>query len=140
MLLSAMGVDTPPAITLQPQRQTVVVGGATSFSVTATREDVAYQWCFNGPSIRDNTNANCTVTSDEPNHTANYQVVSNPAGSATSLIFHLMVNTPPVIAQIGDQTVEANTVAGRLSFTFGDIETAGENITQPAEPLNEEEP
>jgi len=87
MILSARGEVVPPSITIQPQSQTVVQGGATTFSVTAAGDSLAYQWWLNGATIPDATNLSCNVTNVQPINAGNYQVVvSNPAGSATSAL------------------------------------------------------
>ena len=137
MILSARGEVVPPSITIQPQSQTVVQGGATSFSVTAAGDNLAYQWWLNGATIPDGTNPSCTITNVQPINAGDYHVVvSNEAGSTNSAIVTLTVNTPPAIAQIGDQTVDENRMAGPLSFTIGDAETSVQSLKLSASSSN----
>ena len=85
MILSARGEVVPPSITIQPQSQTVVQGGATTFSVTAAGDSLAYQWWLNGATIPDGTNPSCTITNVQPINAGDYHVVvSNEAGSTNS--------------------------------------------------------
>lgn len=78
---------TPPAITVQPQDQTVAVGSSATFSVTATGSSpLNYQWMKNGMSIPGATSASYTtppaaLTDD---HSSFAVVVSNNSGSVTS--------------------------------------------------------
>lgn len=78
---------TPPAITVQPQDQSVAVGNPATFSVTATGSSpLQYQWMKNGMSIAGATSASYTtpptVLTDE--HSSFAVVVSNNSGSVTS--------------------------------------------------------
>ncbi len=88
----------PPAITLQPQSRTNVVGTDASFSVTASgTPPPAYQWQFNGAAIPGATGSSLTRSAvsfaDAGSYTA---VASNVAGSATSAVATLTVVCPAV--------------------------------------------
>ena len=78
---------TPPAITAQPQDQSVAVGSSATFSVTATGSSpLNYQWMKNGTAIPGATAASYTtpavaLTDD---HSSFAVVVSNNSGSVTS--------------------------------------------------------
>jgi Immunoglobulin domain len=76
-----------PSITAQPTSQTVTVGQAATFTVTATgTAPLDYQWQKNGANISGATSASYTTppTTSADNGTAFQVVVSNSAGSVTS--------------------------------------------------------
>ncbi len=81
--LSVLG---PPAITAEPQSQTVVVGTTVTFLVTATgAPPLSYQWSFDGQALPGATNMNLTLTNVTRAQAGNYSVVvSNAVGSVTS--------------------------------------------------------
>ena len=108
MILPARGDVAPPSITIQPQSQTVIQGGTTTFSVRAAGDNLDYQWWFNGATIPDATNTTYTVTNVQPVDAGNYAVVvSNDLGRVTSSLVTLTVtDSPPVIVlQPQSQTV-----------------------------------
>jgi subtilisin-like proprotein convertase family protein len=77
---------TAPAITTQPQSQTVLEGASVSFAVSATgTAPLRYQWLFNDAAMASQTNASLTLTGVQTNQAGAYRVqVSNPAGSTNS--------------------------------------------------------
>ncbi|MGB8013781.1 MAG: immunoglobulin domain-containing protein [Terriglobales bacterium] len=80
-------VNTPPAITNPPSNQTVYVGQAGSFSVTATgTSPLSYQWYLNGSAISGATSSSYTTPATTTiGDSSSYTVkVTNSAGSATS--------------------------------------------------------
>jgi Glycosyl hydrolases family 28/Immunoglobulin domain/Cadherin-like domain/Immunoglobulin I-set domain len=85
---------TAPAITTQPQSQTVVSGQNATFTVTASGvPPPAYQWYFNNAVLAGQTGAALTAGS-----AGNYfAVAANSAGSATSSIVTLTVLVPPSV-------------------------------------------
>jgi hypothetical protein len=88
----------PPAITVQPQDQSVAVGNSATFSVTATGSSTLnYQWMKNGMSIPGATASSYTtppaaLTDD---HSSFAVVVSNNSGSVTSNAAILTVLAAP---------------------------------------------
>jgi hypothetical protein len=83
------GVTPPtvaPLITAQPTNQTVSVGSAATFSVTAMgMAPLNYQWQFNGGNIPGATNSVYTRTNAQRYDAGNYSVlVTNVAGSLQS--------------------------------------------------------
>jgi sugar lactone lactonase YvrE len=88
-----------PAITAQPQSQTVTVGSNVQFSVTTSgRPAATYQWYFNGVTISGATNSSLSLSNVQTSNAGSYTVaVSNPSGNATSTAATLTVN-PPVPA------------------------------------------
>jgi hypothetical protein len=76
----------PPRIVVAPADQSILVGAAVSFSVTASGSaPLTYQWRFNGSNILGATSSAYSITSAASNHIGVYSVVvSNAVGSATS--------------------------------------------------------
>jgi hypothetical protein len=90
-----------PVITAQPAAtQSVVAGGAVSFSVTASGTPTpAYQWRKNDVPIAGATLATLSLSSLTGSDAGTYSVVvSNSAGSATSNAAVLVVTEPVVVA------------------------------------------
>jgi hypothetical protein len=85
-----------PAITTQPQSQTVTVGSSFSFTVAATGVPTpAYQWFFGGVAISGATSATYSVASAAASNAGSYTVVAtNSAGNATGSAT-LTVNPAP---------------------------------------------
>jgi uncharacterized repeat protein (TIGR01451 family) len=112
-------VGDPPLITSQPANQAVVLGTATSFTVTATGTDLLnYQWSHEGVDLTSETNATLTIPSVQPNDAGKYAVrVFNLFGTQTSSNALLTVVLPPVIlVQPTNQSLAAGTAA-QLSVT-----------------------
>jgi len=84
-----------PSITEQPQSQTVAEGSPVTLSVTASgTAPLRYQWRFNGTNLPGATNATLTFVSAQSAHAGSYAVViTNVAGSVTSLVATLTVST-----------------------------------------------
>ncbi len=103
----------PPAITTQPQSQTVNAGANVTFTVAATGDaPLSYQWTKNGAAISGATGASLSLTAVAAADAGTYAVtVTNSAGSATSSNATLTVNTPAtaptITAQPTNQTVNA---------------------------------
>jgi autotransporter-associated beta strand protein len=89
---------TAPAITLQPQSQTNLLGADAIFTVGAfSCGTLAYQWSFGTNTLADQTNATLTVTNIQLTDAGSYLVVvSSAAGSTTSAVAVLTVNQAPV--------------------------------------------
>ena len=98
----------PPAITSQPQNQTVIRGGNASFNVTATGDaPLAYQWWFNGGLYPDATNNTFAVQDVQETDAGGYYVViTNASGATTSAVVTLTVLLPPeMLSEPQSQTV-----------------------------------
>jgi putative cofactor-binding repeat protein len=108
-------VDAVPAITTEPQNQTVNVGQAATFMVAATGSNpLAYQWQVNGVLTGGATSSSYSVpmTAANDDGTTFAVVVSNAVGNITSTVYILTVNTPPAIAASpASQTVAASETA-----------------------------
>ena len=76
-----------PAISTNPI--TLFAGSSPKFSVTATGPALYYQWFTNGVAVGGATNVAFTWTNIPAGTSSNYCVVSNAAGSATSLAWNI---------------------------------------------------
>ena len=114
-----------PSITTQPASLTVTAPDAANFSVVATGDaPLAYQWLRNGVDISGATNASYTLNPTAvADSGAQFTVrVSNGAGTVTSAIATLTVNSTPVPPSI--TTPPANlTVTAPGSATFSVVAT-----------------
>jgi len=90
---------TVPIITAQPQSQAISAGQTAQFSVTATGSlPLGCQWFFNGSPLPEATNSLLTISGILPVDAGDYTVIiSNSAGSTTSLVAVLTVNLPPLV-------------------------------------------
>ncbi len=95
--LSLNGVITPPFIVEQSGSQSVVVGGAVSFTVTAAGSaPFTYQWNKNGTPINGATSLVLALSNVTLAAAGDYTVtVSNGGGSVTSEPATLTVTEPP---------------------------------------------
>jgi len=106
--VATLAVLIRPAITLQPQSQTVVAGDSVTFAVNATGTvPLSFQWRFQGVDLPGATNSTLDVINAQPEDAARYDVIiTNSAGSITSAIADLFVNVPPeILAQPESQSV-----------------------------------
>ncbi|HEY4417408.1 MAG TPA: immunoglobulin domain-containing protein [Verrucomicrobiae bacterium] len=93
--------NASPAITTQPQSQSIAVGQTATFSLAATgTSPLNYQWQFNGTNISGAITNPFSLINAQLTNTGNYSViVSNFAGSATSSVAILTVSPPSTNAQ-----------------------------------------
>jgi hypothetical protein len=119
----------PPTIPAQPTNQTVTLGGAATFSVTASgTPPLSYQWNFNGTDIDGAANASLMLTNVQMSHAGNYTVqVTNLFGSILSSNAVLtVVALPPTISSqpanqtviVGGSTIFSATAAGSLPLSY----------------------
>jgi probable HAF family extracellular repeat protein len=107
-------VDAAPAITAQPQSQTVVAGNNVTFSVGATGYPApTYQWSLNGAPVSGATKASLTLNNVKAASAGTYTVaVTNSFGSVTSAGATLVVDVAPTITtQPASQTVDEGNTA-----------------------------
>ena len=113
--LYALESSTPdsPSITLQPQGQTVKVGGSATFTVGVNgMPTLSYQWLSNNVTISGARSNSYTIPNVQPVAAANYSVVvSNAAGVVTSSAAVLTVQEFPHAA-IGYASVVNGFVVG----------------------------
>jgi hypothetical protein len=93
---ATLTVNLLPSITSQPASQTVDVGMAASFSVSATGAGtLTYQWILNGTNIPGGTASTYSIACAQATDAGTYfVVVGNTYGSATSSAATLTVNPP----------------------------------------------
>jgi hypothetical protein len=108
-----------PAITTQPSSQTVTAGNPVSLSVGATSSaPLAYQWRKGGTAIGGATNATYTIAGTVAADAGDYDVVvSNAAGSVTSLVASLVV-APATVPVIRIQPVSQSSTGPGGTVTF----------------------
>ncbi|HEU5397209.1 MAG TPA: immunoglobulin domain-containing protein, partial [Verrucomicrobiae bacterium] len=119
-----------PAISTQPQSQSVRAGSNALFTVSATGQSpLAYQWSLNGTDLTNNahlsgaTGTNLVVNNVGAADAGSYQViVSNSHGSATSSNATLTVLLPPAIDAEPANT--ATCFGGPASFSVSATGTA----------------
>lgn len=111
-------INAAPAITTQPQSQTVAAGSSVTFSVVATgTAPFSYQWRKDGTNLAGATGSSYSIANAQTNHVGSYTVVvSNVAGSATSAppAVLTVVLTPNITTQPQSQTVA---IGASVSFT-----------------------
>jgi lysophospholipase L1-like esterase len=97
--VAILTVLVPPSISSQPQSRTNVAGSPATFSVSASgTAPLSYQWQFNVANISGATGANLTLDNVQPANTGDYAVVvTNGAGTVTSVVATLTVWVPPSI-------------------------------------------
>jgi hypothetical protein len=101
--LTAVPPVAAPAITTQPQNQTVTTGATATFTVAATgTAPFAFVWrrdgtvVTDGPGVTGATTATLTLTNVQPAQAGAYTVkITNDGGSVTSTPATLVVNTVP---------------------------------------------
>ncbi len=102
-LITAIPSPVAPAIAVQPQGLSVAAGTSPGFSVTPTIDSstpINYQWRFNGTNIGGATGQGYTRSNVQDADAGAYTVVlSNAAGSVTSVIAQLTVFSPVAIYQ-----------------------------------------
>ncbi|HEV2216024.1 MAG TPA: immunoglobulin domain-containing protein [Candidatus Dormibacteraeota bacterium] len=125
--LTVTAAAVAPAITTQPQNQTVAAGAKATFTVVASgTAPLGYQWSKNGTAIAGATGASYTTpatVSGDSGSTFSVQV-SNTAGSTTSNAATLTVNqlsgsgAPIMFQHIASSTNPAGNGIGGHTFTF----------------------
>lgn len=116
------GPTQVPQITQQPASQTVAVGQTATFTVTASGQQLSYQWQKNSANISGAINASYTTpaTTLQDNNAQFRCVVSNAAGTATSDPATLtVVNSQPPSPTIVTPTVGTLYTAGDTIFYSG---------------------
>ena len=84
----------PPAIVSIPKEQTVVLGGKTTLFVSASGDNLTYQWKKDGQDVAGATSAALTFAEARPQDSGNYTVVvGNADGNITSSVAQLVVDT-----------------------------------------------
>jgi PKD repeat protein len=129
-------VNNCAVINTHPISQTVCEGSSVSLSVTASGNDLSYQWLKNGENIVDSTNASLNFASVSLNDNADYSVLVSGACGDTitsdtatlSVTLNASISSHPI-----NQTVcEGSNVSFSVTATGTDItyqwQKNGENI------------
>ena len=100
---TTLTVNVPPSIGTQPSNQTVNAGSPATFFVAASgTAPLSYQWRKDETNIAATTATNNIAAAQSPNAGRYTVVVTNIAGSSTSVVATLTVLiTPPQITSIG---------------------------------------
>ncbi|GDY22350.1 hypothetical protein LBMAG56_36970 [Verrucomicrobiota bacterium] len=125
---ASLAVDPTPVIRVQPQPRTVLLGGQTTFSVTALGEPpLSYQWRLNNVDLTDETNAVLTVTNAKNISAGDYSVkVSNALATSITSSNALLTVTGPAcrLALVGGQAV-LDFAASPTAFLLEGTDTLG---------------
>jgi hypothetical protein len=118
--VATLTVLIPPAITTQPQAQTVIVGQSATFSVVATGSaPLGYQWSRNGTAVSGATDSMLTLNTAQSADAGSYTVmVTDVAGSVPSMVATLTV-IPPTPPSFDSAGMTPNGFAFQLSVPVG---------------------
>jgi len=118
---AALTVNDPPVITAQPAAQSVEVGAAVTFTVTATgTEPLSYQWRKDGADLAGATSATYPIAATQQTDAGVYTVVvTNSAGAATSDAAALTITEPSGGCAGGSLNVPP--LGGRFPGAAGDL-------------------
>ncbi|MGA3092572.1 MAG: immunoglobulin domain-containing protein [Terriglobales bacterium] len=122
-------VNTPPAIIVQPESQTILVGQTATFAVTATgTAPLAYQWYLGGTAISGATSSSYTTpTTTAIGNSSVYTVkVTNVVDSVTSSPATLTVN--PLVPTLSFGSIGAQTY-GASAFTVSATSASSGAVT-----------
>ncbi len=115
----ALTIIPATAITVQPANQTVCSGANATFTVTATGNNLIYQWRKAGINISGATLSSYTIIAVAAGDVANYDVVvTGTCGAVTSTVVSLALGNVVIGTQPASQTVCAgNNVTFSVSAT-----------------------
>ena len=134
-IVATLTVLVPPDFSLQPLGRSVAVGTAVTFNVAALGTvPLSYQWRLNGSDIFGATTDAYTRLNVQSADAGSYTVlVTNIAGSILSDPAVLIVNNPPVLAPISDQTLHAGATL-RLATSATDPDFPPQTLTFNLDP------
>jgi hypothetical protein len=122
-----------PAITTQPQSQTIPSGQTAPLSVVASgTAPLTYNWyqgAVGTTTAPVGTNSASFTTPALTQTTTYWARVSNGAGFVNSAAATITINTAPTISNITDKTTDFNTEISGIAFTVGDAQTAVASLT-----------
>ncbi|MGC8744958.1 MAG: immunoglobulin domain-containing protein [Verrucomicrobiia bacterium] len=144
--VATLTVVGPPTIELDPVDVSITRGQTAIFEVSALSDvPMTYQWYWDDYNViralEGATNATLVINNASPTNNGDYfVVVSNPAGSVTSMVAVLyVVNTPPVATPFGttilvdsQATIPVPTLLTAASDPDGDLLTLAEVQSQSA--------
>ena len=117
---ASLTVISPPLITMQPVNQQILFGSSVSFNVSVNgTPPFSYRWRLNGANILNATNAAYTIQAVATPNAGQYSVVvTNFAGSVTSVDAVLTVTVPPTLTLQLLPGYPLLTLEGMLSSNF----------------------
>ncbi len=126
---ASLSIATPPAITTQPQPQSVAAGATATFTVAATGNPLFFQWNFAGSPITGQTNNSLSITNVQIGNVGNYSVlITNIAGFVLSdnAALSLTATEAPTMSISGSG---GNNLS--ISWTGGFILQSATNVAGP---------
>ncbi len=128
---------TAPSILAAPQSQTVLVGEAATFSVSAAGSaTLVYQWQFNGANVPGATNSTLSFNAVQAAEAGFYQVVvSNAVGNLTSSAAALNVTGVPVSFVTGAGGIQASN--GAISIVLTNLTGQGQVVVEASSDLSQ---
>ncbi|MBM4233950.1 MAG: hypothetical protein FJ160_07190 [Gammaproteobacteria bacterium] len=123
---ATLTVKPAPTITVQPTAQTVNAGAAANFSVTATGDQLQYQWLRDEVPINGATSAtySITATTAADDGVVITVLVGNPGGIVGSQSVLLTVLSSPAVTiqPVAQTVVESDPVVFAVSATGGNLQ------------------
>jgi len=134
---------TPPTITTQPQDTTNLVGNTATFTVAASgTAPLFYQWYLNSSSpVSNGSSSTLTLHNIQFSDAGGYSaIVSNSAGSVTSVVAQLVVTNilaaPTITTQPQSQTVNAGQTVNFSVAASGTVPLYYQWIFNDSDPLD----
>ena len=107
------GSTGAPQISTQPAAKSTAPGGSVTFSVSATGNNLTYQWKLGGQAISGATSASLTIDNVQASHAGTYTVdVTNSAGTVTSVGAVLSVLSPAEYGRLSALSIRAQVGTG----------------------------
>ena len=118
--VATLTINSPPAITAQPESTNVIAGATVRFSVSVLGSaPLAYQWRFNNANIPNATNATLTLTNVQLANAGEYRVrIVNAVGSVLSDAAILDVSVPPTVTIVASDPVASEPSGDSGEFTL----------------------
>jgi uncharacterized repeat protein (TIGR01451 family) len=129
--VALLTVLVPPGITTQPQSLSVIIGSSAEFvAVVGGTVPLHYQWRLNGTNVAGANGPALSIGSAQPADAGAYTlVVTNAAGSVTSVVATLTVVVPPTVTVVASDANAAEPGANTGTFTFTRAGGTASNLT-----------
>jgi hypothetical protein len=108
-----------------------LIGSSATLQLSATGDQLSYQWYKNGSPISGATGVSYTIPSAQASDAGNYTVsVKNSAKSVTSAVAKLTVNAPKVTSNLAAVTLKQGKLMNRYTVTtnFGAKSFSAKNL------------